>query len=196
MKTNVKLYILDISSTSLEELEKSPFLTTRDKEELSKYKCLNVKKEKTASLILKRKYIGDYYLGDKGKPLSRDKFFNISHSHDVVILGISPLPIGVDIELVRDIDEKLKKYISNQEEEKYITTNKNFFEVWTSKEALSKCIGLGISMRIETIPGLPINGHKQYKEKDYYTKTLSYKDYVIAIVLESKEDFDIEQVIL
>ena len=42
--------------------------------------------------------------GKKPRFDTEDAHFNLSHSHGVIMLGISHTPIGVDIEKIRDID--------------------------------------------------------------------------------------------
>lgn len=73
--------------------------------------------------------------------------FNISHSGDYVVLGITRIGrIGVDIE---KIDEKINiKQISPlvfsaSERISINNTVRNFFMLWTKKEALLKSIGTG-----------------------------------------------------
>ncbi len=71
--------------------------------------------------------------------------FNLSHSHGVMMLGISHTPIGVDIELVRDIDIKKFPFIEAQD-------NEEFFEKWTERESYAKLIGEGIAAIRRDIP--------------------------------------------
>ena len=42
--------------------------------------------------------------GQKPRFDTDEAYFNLSHSHGAIMLGISHSPIGVDIEKVRDID--------------------------------------------------------------------------------------------
>ena len=50
------------------------------------------------------------------------------------------------------LKEDLKRYISTDEEYEYIKDDKSFFEIWTNKEALSKCIGIGLTKKVKEIP--------------------------------------------
>ena len=189
---DISLYIIDTRNKKIDEDELHRFLSNEDISLLSKYKNEQTRLEKIVSLYLKRKYIGEYYLSKDDKPLSSDKYFNISHSGGVIALAISKdYPLGIDIEVIKDYKDDLAKYISNEEEYKYITDNKSFFEIWTSKEALVKCLGSGLSTNIKEIPALPLNDIKQYKGKTYSNKSLIYKDIVINITLEANQDFKI-----
>lgn len=188
----LKIYLLDYRDIPLDYLSNSIYLSLEEKFSLEKYLNIDVKKEKMVSTILKNKYIGDYYLNEFGKPLNKDKYFNISHSHGYIALIIDQVPVGIDIEKVRLSDEDLRNYISNEEEKKYVHDDESFFEVWTNKEALVKANGNGINRKINTIPGLPINSIKEYDNKTYFNKTIKYQDLIITVSRESNKDFDID----
>lgn len=190
MKT-LEVLLIDTNKIHIDELLKSSFLTNKDLEVLSRYKDINAKKEKVASFILKNKYIGEYSLNECGKPISENCFFNIAHSHGVVVFVKDIVPIGIDIEKIRPIKQDLIEFISSFEEKEYIKDEKTFFEIWTSKEAISKAIGTGLKGDIKDIPSLPINCVKHYLNKDYFVKTILHDEYVISIARESDEEFEI-----
>ena len=185
----VKLIIIDTNITDVDKLLKKSHLTFVDEKITNEI----VLREAKASFYLKRKYIGDYEIGENGKPLSKKTYFNISHSHGVVVLVINKKhPIGVDIELIRDMEDHFVRYVCNDEEiESSMDNDEQFFKIWTNKESLLKC-GLGIRMKMNDISGLPLEGERIYQDKTYYSKRISYEDYVISITLEN-EDFNITQ---
>ena len=77
MKNKVILHILDTRKYTYNDLLS---LTMLNEEELSlfdKYHVLSVKKEKLVSYYFKKKYVGDYFLNEFGKPLSNNIYFNI-----------------------------------------------------------------------------------------------------------------------
>lgn len=76
--------------------------------------------------------------GQKPRFDSDEVFFNLSHSHGVVMLGISHTPIGVDIERVRDIDYKRFDFIEAEDID-------DFFEKWTERESYLKLVGSGLN---------------------------------------------------
>lgn len=188
---NIKVIYVDTSNVSIERILSSSFLCDSDLLELQRFKVEETKKEKAYSTILKNKHVGNYQVNEFGKPISDNTYFNISHSKGVVAFVKDSLPIGIDIEKIRPVEDNLIDYISSKEEREYIKSDTNFFEVWTSKESLTKNIGTGIREKIKEIPGLPLNGKKEYKEKKYYSKIVKYKDSVISITRESEEPFDI-----
>lgn len=88
-----------------------------------------------------------------GKPLTDSRLhFNISHSHDQLLLGFSDSPIGVDIER-KDSSMEIERFGElhfSQSEYKQMMTNEKagrkdaFFDIWTKKESLVKGIGEGL----------------------------------------------------
>ena len=186
------LLFVDTNTKSLENLLSSSFLNVENIKDLSRYKLEETKKEKAVSLILKNKYVGEYSINEYGKPLSESGYFNISHSKGYVVFIKDDIPIGVDIEKIRPAEDDLKEYISSELEKSYIKDDKTFYEVWTNKESLTKCIGTGIKEKIKDIPSIPINDVKDYKGKKYRSKTITYNDLVISITRESELQFDIK----
>ncbi len=188
---NLKVYLLDYRALPLSFLMDSKYLSELEKISFEKYKNENVKKEKIVSAILKNKYIGDYHLNEYGKPISNNKYFNISHSDGYIALAIDQVPVGIDIENIRNAEEDLRNYISNDEEKKYIHDDESFFEVWTNKEALVKANGNGINQKIKTIQSLPLNAIRTYDNKTYFNKTIKYQNLVITVSRASSDDFNI-----
>lgn len=188
---NLKVYLLDYRALPLSFLMDSKYLSELEKISFEKYKNENVKKEKIVSAILKNKYIGDYHLNEYGKPISNNKYFNISHSDGYIALAIDQVPVGIDIENIRNAEEDLRNYISNDEEKKYIHDDESFFEVWTNKEALVKANGNGINQKINTIQSLPLNAVRTYDNKTYFNKTIKYQNLVITVSRASSDDFNI-----
>lgn len=175
----------------LEDILSSSFLSEHDIASLEKYKQEETKKEKAYSLILKNKYIGEYSINEFGKPVSDKTYFNISHSKGIVVFIEDTEPIGIDIEVIRPVKDNLVDYIASNEEKEYIKNETNFYEIWTNKESLTKCVGTGIKDKIKEIPSLPLNGVKEYRGKKYISRIIIYKDYVISVTRESAEPFDI-----
>ena len=182
----VTLYIIN---TNILDVSSLPLLTNDDHVSLNRYKDERTRKEKTASLYLKKKYIGDHYISDKGKPLSKDKYFNISHAYGYVLLAISDIDIGVDIEGNRKVEDELKRYIASDEEYDLMVDDQIFYKVWTSKESLLKCVGTGLVSNLKEIPSLPFNGLKAYQGNNYYSKCIDYKGLIISLTLKTDDDF-------
>ena len=190
MKT-LKIILLDTNKYDVEDLLKSPYLTKENLRAMNKIGHLLTRKEKTGSLILKNKYVKDYYIRKDGKPVSDSTYFSVSHSFGVVVIVLNDKSIGIDIEQERKIDDKMIDYISSKEEKAYIVDKESFFEVWTSKESLLKSLGIGICTKMADINILPVNGMKTYKDKIYQSRTLKHDDSIISVTVEDQEPFDV-----
>lgn len=87
-----------------------------------------------------------------------DEFsFNVSHSGEYVVVGISVKDIGLDIEQVKEIEyEDIAKSFFTNEELVYIKgidkqkQLDRFYEIWTLKEAYIKNRGVGLSMPLNS----------------------------------------------
>ncbi len=108
----------------------------------------------------------EFTYNDYGKPNLLEKInnidlqFNVSHSEDIAIYGITcHYLIGVDIEYIRPMSEaeNLAKRFFSIQEYKHISLlssakkDREFFKLWTAKEAYLKAIGKGISGGLEKV---------------------------------------------
>lgn len=85
--------------------------------------------------------------------LSNNLDFNISHSGQFVVCAISnSIPVGIDIEKIKEIKiEDFKSYMTLQEYKHIVNSEKSqedFFGYWTKKEAVLKAIGRGLSLNL------------------------------------------------
>lgn len=87
----------------------------------------------------------------KGKPYLKDIpfYISISHSDDLVAVAISKNQIGIDIEKLKDRDLKICRKVCTQKEillmENSSNPTKEFYKIWTAKEAYFKKVGTGIT---------------------------------------------------
>ena len=191
MKT-IDLYLFDSKKIDDNLIKSLPFLRDEDFVILEEYTTLLGKQEKALSLYFKRKYIGDYSINQYGKPLSDSAFFNISHSNGIVIFTKTNLgPIGIDIEQIRPVSKELITGITTNEELQSINSPEDFFKLWTCKESLLKSNGRGIIRNLKSVPALPYNGTKIYNQVYYFSQVIKNSDYIIAVTIQSKEDFKI-----
>ena len=193
MKDKVELFLLDYFHLNQEDTTYLSILDDKEKEYLSSFNNQEVRKEKLFSLLLKKKYIGDYYIDEKLKPKSKLFKFNISHSNGYMVLAKNKkYEIGVDIELIRDYKKELIDKACSNIEKEYVKDNKTFFEIWTSKESLVKALGTGIISNMKDIPSFPLNGVKEYESSFWYSKSLIKNDYIISVTIKNKLDFEVE----
>lgn len=78
---------------------------------------------------------------EKGNPFIKDApcHISISHSGEAVLCGISRHPIGVDIEKIADIPQKIAEKVGMTFE-----SNEQFFRFWTTAESYGKLYGKGV----------------------------------------------------
>lgn len=124
---------------------------------------------------------------EHGKPSLADApdiHFNISHSHDTVVIAIDDRPVGVDIEERGRYREDIMRHVMNDVEIQQITTAEDpdleFTKLWTRKEALFKLYGTGITDDIRDILASC--------SADIALKTYVYDEYVITLAGTFAED--------
>ena len=94
------------------------------------------------------KYKKPYFVNDTTQ-------FNISHSGNMVVCAISPMhTVGIDIEIIHDIDPADFKFQMTPAEWEGITSardqQRSFFKYWTQKEAVIKAHGMGLSIPLQS----------------------------------------------
>lgn len=191
----MKIDLFIFNSNKFKEEEIINRFQLRDDEILPFKKIVNeeVRKEKIVSYYLKKKLVGKYHIGEKGKPLSENCYFNVSHSRGYVLLAkCECCPIGLDVELIRPVDDLLKQYVCNPEEYKYAKDYQKFYEIWTVKESIVKCTGEGIDIHPNKIPALPTNGKRIFLYDSFNTKTCKYENLMIAVTIKGNADFEIK----
>lgn len=141
---------------------------------------------------------------EKGKPYfkSKKKHFNISHSNNICAVALSEEPIGVDVQNVRDFDERfVEKHFSENEKKIIKNTKSKYFknmrctEFWTCKESLLKCVGVGLSVDLSKIDVSKVNC--LFQNVQYLVEAFVVNEQYICSGCERKKDKDkiIEDVI-
>ncbi|MCQ2246792.1 MAG: 4'-phosphopantetheinyl transferase superfamily protein [Bacteroidaceae bacterium] len=105
-----------------------------------------------------------FAIEEHGKPYMQNHpqvYFNISHCKVAVACAISNQPIGVDVECTGRYREGVARFCLNDEEIQQVISADNkdleFTKLWTSKEALLKCSGEGVSHQMKDV--LKSNSH-------------------------------------
>jgi len=143
-------------------------------------------KKKVLSKVLN---IGESDLSIKedlfGKPYI-DNFphihFNISHSKRFIACGVSDSIIGIDIEDIKPLKEKIVEKFYTLPEKEYIYSspnrqNKRFIEIWTKKEAYAKGLGLGLVMPFDFFNVL----------EDERIRTIYIEDWILSVFSQDDE---------
>lgn len=192
----------NISSQKLERL--MSFVST-DKKKNYAYN-INIKCAKDSvisdlvvrSIICHRKKIKNaeiiFEKNEKGKPYIKnfnDIHFNISHSGDWIICGVHNSPIGVDLELIKDIDfNTLIYYMNSKEINDFLSLptqqKKHYiYSLWTIKESYIKYLGKGLSLSGLKDISINVKDKKLY-DSPYSTKVNFYvnesiPNYILSI---------------
>ena len=101
-----------------------------------------------------------------------DVHFNLSHSGNYVVCAVSDRPVGIDVEQMRIVREKLARKVCCELELEYLQDApgwkdpvtgralRRFFRIWTSKEAYFKWLGTGITdlKSFNTVPHILSGG--------------------------------------
>ena len=133
------------------------------------------------------KSINSLSFSNNGKPLLIDGFVSISHSRVMIMVSISEIEHGIDIQyddLTLDLDRIIKKYFPSNYS-KYSLLNderkrKLFYSLWVKKESFTKCYDRNIL---------------DYSEYDYDSENVKVinskiNNYYIGVC--SKEEVEIE----
>ena len=98
-------------------------------------------------------------INDKGKPFLKDipVHFNISHSGDWVVAAFSDDIVGIDVELIHNVNYDIaSRFFSVKEFNDLFsiidegTKKLYFFNLWTLKESYLKLIGTGLTKPLNT----------------------------------------------
>ncbi len=118
---------------------------------------------KTARNQLFDRVISDRFGGEKpgiikndhGKPFFEKPWdgyhFNISHSGDIVVMGIGRVPLGVDVERIGRVKDfmRLLRFFYDREKDRVRASadpEDEFYRIWTYREAFSKLVGEGLAL--------------------------------------------------
>lgn len=87
------------------------------------------------------------------KAYIEEQQFNISHSGDLIVIAISPLPVGIDIEFVNQNFNfhPLLNECFTQSELLHINNRFDFYTFWTRKEAILKATGEGLTDNLHSM---------------------------------------------
>ena len=180
----MKLYFADIRDILPEHIN---MISPRRAEQARRYRFADDQKRCVAGGLLLRRFLGDtdIYTDDFGKPRAESGVcFNLSHSGDWVILAVGETEVGCDIERFKLVDPlRLGKVVYIGAELEYISSNPDrlgrFYELWTKKEALLKCMGKGFHRAAKTVE---VTGDRFAEDGDiYYFKTMAFSDYTVSV---------------
>ena len=123
-----------------------------------------------AIMHLAKKY-ADVYESKTNSNNAEIFYTNLSHSGDYVVLAVGGTPVGIDVEHKNDKDFKVTKRMFTETEQSYIlngadieSSQQRFRDIWTINEAFLKCLGIGISVPLNTFePQFDQSSNMQYE---------------------------------
>ena len=163
-------------------------------------KCLSISAELLLRYIIKALNLNfenlQLFNTIHGKPmfLNSNIQFNLSHSGEYAICAISSLPVGCDIERIRDISVGMFRRFIHPNEYQMLISESNeeeridlFFRIWTIKEAFLKNLGIGISEEsfatLEVYKkGNSLSIQQTYNDNIYYLKEYKLNGYKVSLV--------------
>lgn len=205
----VKIYIFELT-TPICDKDKSFFLSELDSSEIKILPGLRSKNFEFSLIghILTKKIVSNETLISKkdiligktelGKPIIKrpsglNLDISISHSGSYLVVGICDIgKIGVDIEILKDLNFGDFRNCLSVSEEKYINSGKefkqrleNFYEIWTRKESCSKTLGIGLQRPLSITQFSP--GHIKprdeirHNNQQYYILTLKEDRFILSV---------------
>lgn len=152
-----------------------------------------IKKEESAKL---RDYVLKEFFGVEGKIVKNENgkpyiegspyHFNITHSHEMVMLAVSDKPIGIDVERIEERDyKKFSKRFFSEEEQSRVNGLLSFYVLWTKKESFVKYLGGSVADVCET----EFTDKIRFKGEEQSVFSVSEKmdDYVFSVCSEESE---------
>ncbi|WP_198013819.1 4'-phosphopantetheinyl transferase family protein [Desulforegula conservatrix] len=129
-----------------------------------------------------------FHKNSEGMPLSQNGiWWGVSHKPEIVAGAVSHSPVGLDVEIIRPVSERLMERVSDKSERTLFKDDPviTFFKIWTSKEAVLKLLGKGLSGLSECkIHDVIANDHisVRYKERIFSVTCFVSGTYIISVV--------------
>lgn len=180
----MKIYLADIASVLPRHRE---YISPQRLQKTLRYRMPDDQKRCIAGSVLLRYFLGDTAILDNGfgKPVAENGVcFNLSHSGGWVLLAVDDRDIGCDIESVCFVDAaRMGKIVFTDRECRMVETAPDktgvFFDLWTKKEALLKCMGKGFHREAKSVE---VCGDRFADgEITYYMKTKRFADYTVSV---------------
>lgn len=186
----MKLFLADISKI---DLEYAQLLNKERRERVERYRLVDDKKRCILAGLMTRRFLGNAEIlkNEYGKPfLSDGRFFNISHSGNYVLLALGKSEIGCDIEKFHYVNAvRTGKTVFNDDEMNLLLSSADrlgtFFNFWTKKESLLKCMGEGFHRCARSVD--VCSDIFEDNGKSYFMKTWNFSDYTVSVCSEEND---------
>lgn len=140
----------------------------------------------------------------KGKPFLHNSpiHFNVSHSGNWVVLAVADIDIGIDVEVLRDVNYRVATRFFSKDENLLLEQLQGkdktnlFFDFWTLKESYLKLLGTGLTKSLSSFTivrdedNFSLKENLKNKHEAVYFKQYDLaEDYKLS-VCSYKDDFD------
>ncbi len=186
--TEVYYYILPQWAEEWEKNFLGDFIPQKTDKLYQKKRCSNygrlIARNACAKRIGMASNLPEIAVDDFGKPYFKDlsgAHFNITHSNLLVAVAFSDMPVGIDAEYIRKYNGSVAERFFTTAEREKIKTNRDFFSIWTKKEAYIKCQGKGFK--------IPLNSFDATKaEQSSNYSVFEVENYIISVYIERKNE--------
>jgi 4'-phosphopantetheinyl transferase len=162
---DIRLWQVDLDRALLEH--DGSVIPTCERERASRFAFEHLRRRYLASRVFMREVLArdlgcrpgeiEFGAGPQGKPFvcgAEALHFSLSHSEQIAVLAIAPGEVGVDVEVVRTLEDSSalaeRLFVPRElvwlEAASEVERDQRFFTCWTRKEASIKAVGAGLSI--------------------------------------------------
>lgn len=159
----MKIYICNLEKNNFftSYTDFLPKLPEEDRARITRFVRSEDRARGTAGTLLIRRMVSEYLGHDDfkierdeyGKPFlkgAEDFYFSLSHSGSYAVSACGSTPVGIDVEICAPHDIAKFRRIFREEDLKLLRSSsdrlRDFYRIWTVREAWSKMIGQGIAL--------------------------------------------------
>ena len=187
---NVKIYIFNSNELRDNEEHFYDLIDDERVKKASRFLNYEAKLNSVGGALLLSAFIGKGnvdYSKEKLKSKTGIKF-NISHSENICILGLSyENDLGIDIQKKIKLEQRLVDYVVPESSRNKIKSDKDFTIEWCLREAISKCTGNGLNSLIRK-EIKEFNDHFEVEGCSFWTQIKRIEDYCIVCASTKKID--------
>lgn len=196
----MKLFLVNINEILPRHIE---LISPERAEKARRFRFPDDRKRSIAAGLLLKRFVGEerIFTDKSGKPRAEGICFNLSHSGGWAALAVSDDPkneVGCDIEQIRQADAlRLGRVVFTDNELQRLSEAPDrlgrFYDFWTKKEALLKCMGEGFHRAAKTVD--VSGGSFEENGVRYEMKTRRFADYTVSVcVCGASADYETEVV--
>lgn len=132
-------------------------------------------------------------IGENGKPLIRDFYFNLSHSHGMAVCAVGVDEVGCDVEKIGIFRENVENKICSDGEKTYLegfsgdARARQFYKFWTRKESYVKMTGEGIRFPLSQVEFLEGKIYRDGQQLSCKYKEYELGEFVISVCGKEQE---------